>query len=118
MVNLTYQLRQIKPQDNSVLREVYADAIKSQAFLLYSKKQVDAWSSLAWVPGVLDRPLSEGKGWLSFNEEGIEAFALRFPHDRLALLYCRGRSARRGHATALLKKLELDAIEELSLIHI
>ena len=32
--------------------------------------------------------------------------------DRLALLYCRGRSSRQGHATALLKQIEVETIKE------
>jgi GNAT superfamily N-acetyltransferase len=39
----------------------------------------------------------------------IEAFALLDPTDRLALLYCRGRSNRQGRASALLEALEQHA---------
>jgi GNAT superfamily N-acetyltransferase len=39
----------------------------------------------------------------------IEAFALLDPVDRLALLYCRGRSSRQGRAGALLEALEQHA---------
>ena len=43
-----------------LLREIYADAVESQAPGLYSSEQVQAWAALAWLPGVLDRTLSEG----------------------------------------------------------
>ena len=33
---------------------------------------------------------------------------MRYPANRLALLYCRGRSSRKGFATKLLNKIELD----------
>ena len=40
------------------------------------------------------------------NNSSIEAFAVLEPIDRLALLYCRGRSCRQGRGTALLQALE------------
>ena len=42
----------------------------------------------------------------------IEAFAVIYPKDRLALLYCRGRSSRQGHATDLLNKIEEEAQQD------
>ena len=102
-------LRLIDQGDHSLLREIYADAVESQAPALYSPDQVRAWASLAWLPGVLDRTFAEGSGWIS---GAGEAFAIRHPADRLALLYCRGRAAGQGHATALLDRLEADAASE------
>ena len=58
-------LRRIVPNDHSLLREIYADAIESQAGLLYSQEQVQAWAALAWLPGILDRTFEEGSGWIS-----------------------------------------------------
>tara|TARA_Y100001968_G_C19434930_1_gene759108 strand:- start:2640 stop:3116 length:477 start_codon:yes stop_codon:yes gene_type:complete len=104
-----YEIRQLLDSDCSSLREVYQDAIQSQGLNLYNKDQIDAWSSLASLPGVLDKPLKEGKGWVSCEMGQVEAFAVRYPLNRLALLYCRGRSTRRGHATALLNRIEIDA---------
>tara|TARA_Y100001968_G_C19062234_1_gene574315 strand:- start:86 stop:562 length:477 start_codon:yes stop_codon:yes gene_type:complete len=104
-----YEIRQLLDDDEHIVRDVYEDAIRSQGNYLYSNRQIEAWSSLARLPGLLDKPLKEGKGWVSCSKGLIEAFAVRYPENRLALLYCRGRSARRGHATALLKKVELDA---------
>ena len=89
-----------------MLREIYADAIETQAGLLYTPEQVRAWAALAWLPGVLDRTLVEGHGWISGQDA---AFAIRDPKDRLSLLYCRGREARRGHGSALLAQIENDA---------
>ena len=88
-------LRLVSPADHNLLREIYADAIETQAPALYTRDQVQAWAALAWLPGVLDRTLSDGVGWISGADE---AFAMRYPEDRLALLYCRGRAARQGHA--------------------
>ena len=99
-------LRPIRSVDHPLLREIYQDAIETLAPQLYSADQVRAWSALALLPQVLDRTLAEGSGWIS---GAGEAFAMRYPHDRLALLYCRGSAARRGHGTALVKRIEADA---------
>ena len=99
----------IVPADEILLREIYADAIESQASQLYSDQQVKSWAALAWLPGVLDQTLKQGSGWISGEDA---AFAMRYPQDRLALLYCRGRAARQGHGKALLKRLEADAIAD------
>ena len=102
-------LRLILPADEILLREIYADAIESQAPQLYSDQQVKSWAALAWLPGVLDQTLKQGSGWISGEDA---AFAMRYPQDRLALLYCRGRAARQGHGKALLERLEADAIAD------
>ena len=94
-----------------VLREVYEDAIRACDRSLYSQEQIEAWSSLSYLPGILDKPLREGKGWVSCVDKSIEAFAVKYPHNRLALLYCRGRSSRQGHATALLHQIEKDTLQ-------
>ena len=95
-----------------VLREVYEDAIRACDKSLYSEEQIEAWSALACLPGVLDKPLKHGVGWVSCVDKTIEAFALKYPQNRLALLYCRGRSSRQGHATALLHQIEEDTRKE------
>tara|TARA_Y100001968_G_scaffold109275_1_gene98838 strand:- start:262 stop:735 length:474 start_codon:yes stop_codon:yes gene_type:complete len=108
----TFELRKLIDKDHHSVREVYQDAIQSQGHILYTPEQIDAWSAMAWLPGVLDRSLNEGQGWVSCHKQNIEAFAVRYPSDRLALLYCRGRSARSGHATALLDVVEQQARKE------
>ena len=94
------------------LRAVYEDAVRGSDKSLYSPKQIEAWSALAYLPGILDKPLREGIGWVSCVNETIEAFALRYPNNRLALLYCRSRSSRQGHAKALLDKIEEDTLKD------
>ncbi|AAQ00904.1 MULTISPECIES: acetyltransferase [Prochlorococcus] len=110
--NFDVHLRPIKNLDHLVLREVYTDAIVSQGSVFYSNDQIEAWRGLAFLPGVLDKPIEDGKGWLAVKQNQVEAFGLRYPSDRLALLYCRGRSMRKGYATKLLQKIELDAFQE------
>jgi GNAT superfamily N-acetyltransferase len=102
-------LRPIGSADYPLLREIYADAIESQAPGLYSSNQVRAWAALAWLPGILDRTFLEGQGWISGHDA---AFAIREPRDRLSLLYCRGRACRQGHGRALLDQIEADARHE------
>ena len=110
--SLDRYLRPCESSDEAALREVYEDAIRTCDRSLYSKEQIEAWSALAYLPGILDKPLKEGVGWVSCVNNTIEAFALRYPNNRLALLYCRGRSSRQGHATALLQQIEADTFKE------
>ena len=104
-------MRPCESSDEMVLREVYEDAIRTCDKSLYSQEQIEAWSALAYLPGILDKPLKHGVGWVSCVNHTIEAFALQYPYNRLALLYCRGRSSRQGHATALLNKIEEDTLK-------
>jgi GNAT superfamily N-acetyltransferase len=99
-------LRPLRRADAAEVREVYADAVERQAPGLYSPEQVLAWRGVALLPGALDETLRNGYGLVSPGEGTIEAFAVLHPGDRLALLYCRGRSSRQGRATALLAALE------------
>ncbi len=109
---LNRYLRPCESSDEIALREVYEDAIRNCNNSSYSQEQIEAWTALAYLPGILDKPLKGGVGWVSCVNETIEAFALRYPQNRLALLYCRGRSSRQGHATALLHQIEADARKE------
>ncbi len=106
------QLRLIKREDKSDLRDVYVDSIQSQAPSFYNNSQIEAWAALANLPSFFERPFDEGRGWALLKRNKIEAFALRYPLDRLALLYCRGRSSRKGFANMLLERIEFDCAEE------
>ena len=108
----SYQLQPLRSSDWNAVREVYADAIESQGDAFYTKEQIQAWVALAYLPGVLDIPLAEGRGWITLENQYVVAFALRYPMDRLALLYCRGRFVRRGYASLLLNHVEQEAREE------
>ena len=110
--SLNRYLRPCESSDEMALREVYEEAIRTCDKSLYSQKQIDAWSALAYLPGILDKPFKQGVGWVSCVNKTIEAFALRYPTNRLALLYCRGRSSRQGHATALLHQIEEDTLKD------
>ncbi|WP_320663595.1 GNAT family N-acetyltransferase [Prochlorococcus sp. MIT 1223] len=108
----SFQLKPMSGEHHSTVREVYEDAIQSQGHCFYTKDQIQAWAGLAWLPGILEKPLTDGKGWVSIQNLSIEAFAVRYPMNRLALLYCRGRSSRKGLGTSLLKVIEDEARRE------
>ena len=76
-------LRPIAPEDQPLLREIYADAIESQAPLLYSEEQVRAWAALAWLPGVLDESFREGSGCRIANAEPVSYTHLTLPTSDL-----------------------------------
>ena len=54
----------------------------------------------------------DGKGWIIEDMNKYIAFAIRFPKNKLALLYCIGESQRIGVGTKLLKRIEEDAQAE------
>jgi putative acetyltransferase len=97
-------LRPLTPADHDSLVAVYRDAVESQAGGLYSPAQVEAWAGHPGRSGALRQPLQEGFGLGSGAT--IEAFGILHPADRLALLYCRGRSCRQGRSSAILAALE------------
>ena len=105
-------LRPLTPADHDSLVAVYRDAVESQTGGLYSPAQVEAWARYPSRCGALRQPLQEGFGLASVGGEGkgpgapIEAFGILHPADRLALLYCRGRSCRQGRSSAILAALE------------
>ena len=84
--------------DHKIIVDVFKDSINSLCRNLYRKEQIKVWLSLTTIDGAMDRALINGNGLVSCLDSEIEAFAIRYPTDRLALLYCRGRSSRQGHA--------------------
>ncbi|MDA0290378.1 MAG: GNAT family N-acetyltransferase [Cyanobacteria bacterium] len=98
--------------DQPIAREVYVDAVLNLPEKIYSKAQLDAWAAVALLPGVLDTTLQKGFGLVSCSKTAIEAFAVLYPADRVALLYCRARSHRQGRGKQLLQALEEEAIKQ------
>ena len=105
-------LRQITTKDQLELKKVYFDSIQSLDEKLYSQDQKRAWSSQAWDNPNFDKAISEGKGWLLSKKGIIIAFATRYPNNRIALFYCRGKFQRKGFGSKLLHKLEEEAKKE------
>ena len=105
-------LRQITIKDQLELKKVYFDSIQSLDEKIYSQEQKRAWSSQAWNNQNFDKSITKGKGWLLSKKGIIIAFATRYPADRIALFYCKGKFQRRGCGSKLLNKLEDDAKKE------
>jgi hypothetical protein len=100
-------------QDHDAVLQIYRDAVETVAPPQYSPGQVKAWAQQARSgSGItpLRNSLQRGWGLVSRSADGeAEAFALLDPEDRVALLYCRGRSCRAGRGGALLRALEQEA---------
>ncbi len=105
-------LRQITIKDQLGLKEVYFDAIQSLDEKIYSQEQKRAWSSQAWDNPNFNKSLNEGKGWLLSEKGIIIAFAIRYPNNRISLLYCKSKFQRKGYSSKLLDKLEDEAKKE------
>lgn len=92
--------------------EAYSDAVQTLAMPYYRPEQVFAWAQHPIDNPSFQEALERGFGMVGTRDDrpaSVEAFALLDPCDRLALLYCRGRSSRRGLATRLVTSLELRA---------
>ena len=105
-------LRQITIKDQLELKKVYFDSIQSLDEKIYSQEQKRAWSSQAWDNPNFYKSITQGKGWLLSEQGIIVAFATRYPNNRIALFYCKGKFQRRGCGSMLLDKLEDEAKKE------
>ncbi len=105
-------LRQITTKDQIELKKVYFDSIQSLDEKIYNQDQKRAWSSQAWDNPIFDKVITKGKGWLLTEKKIIVAFATRYPNDRIALFYCKGKFQRKGCGSKLLHKLEDEAKNE------
>ena len=105
-------LRQITIKDQLELKKVYFDSVQSLDEKIYSKDQKRAWSSQAWENPNFDKSIILGKGWLISEKGIIIAFATRYPNNRIALFYCKGKFQRKGCGSKLLNKLESEAKKE------
>jgi putative acetyltransferase len=107
------RLRLLQPADVEAALQVYRDAVICQASALYTPSQIQAWAGHAHQGEAVRQALLRGHGLVSCADDrpsegpsDFEAFGLLDPMDRLSLLYCRGRSSRRGHGRALVQALE------------
>ncbi len=105
-------LRQITIKDQLELKKVYFDSIQSLDETIYSEEQKRAWSSQAWNNPNFDTSITKGKGWLLSDKGIIIAFATRYPKDRIALFYCKGKFQRKGFGSKLINKIEDEAKKE------
>jgi GNAT superfamily N-acetyltransferase len=108
-------VRPLRPVDWAQVEEAYADAVRTLAAPHYRPEQIDAWAGHPSNHSDVREALARGYGLVGCAPDrpsSVEAFALLDPPDRLALLYCRGRSSRRGLATRLVRSLEQHARTE------
>ena len=105
-------LRQITIKDQLELKKIYFDSIQSLDEEVYSKEQKRAWSSQAWDNPNFEQSITQGKGWLLSEKGKILAFATRYPINRIALFYCKGKFQRRGYGSKLLNKVQAEAKKE------
>ena len=105
-------LKRITKKNQLDLKKLYFNSIISIDENIYSIEQKRVWASQAWDNQNFDLSINEGKGWMIKNKEDIIAFALRYPSNRISLLYCKGDSQRKGYGTKLLHKLEEEAKAE------
>ena len=105
-------LRQITIKDQLELKKIYFDSIQSLDEKIYSKEQKRAWSSQAWDNPNFEQSITQGKGWLLSEKGKILAFATRYPINRIALFYCKGKFQRRGYGSKLLNKVHEEAKKE------
>ena len=111
------RLRQLLHSDHADLLEVYRLAVESSPAELYTSQQRLAWALQAGDRSADNTPspdllrcLQNGRGLVSCDPDGhLAAFAVREPHDRLALLYCHPDRQRRGHGRRLIAAIEQQA---------
>jgi len=105
-------LKQITKKDQLDLKKIYFDSIINIDERVYTQEQKRIWASQAWNNKNFDITLKKGKGWLINKKDKIIAFGIRYPNNKISLLYCKGDSQRQGHGTNLIRKIEKEAIEE------
>ena len=105
-------LKRITIKDQLELKKVYFDSIKSLDEKIYSQEQKRAWLGQSWINPNFDKSINQGKGWLISEKGKVIAFATRYPNNRIALFYCKGKFQRKGCGSKLLHKLEEEAREE------
>ena len=105
-------LRQITIKDQIDLKKVYFDSIKSIDEKIYSNEQKRAWSSQAWENSSFKKSIIKGNGWLIEEKEKVIAFALRFPKNKISLLYCIAEYQRKGCGSKLICKIQEEAKDE------
>ncbi|MEB3302890.1 MAG: GNAT family N-acetyltransferase [Cyanobacteriota bacterium] len=105
-------VRPLQRHDWPEVVEAYADAVQTLALPFYQPEQIDAWAHHPLNNPSFEAALDRGFGLVGTTPDrpaSVEAFALLDPSDRLALLYCRARSSRKGLATKLVRSMEQQA---------
>jgi len=105
-------LRQITIKDQINLKRIYFDSIQSIDEKVYSKEQKLAWSSQAWINLEFHKSITKGKGFIVEKLNKKIGFAIRYPQNKLSLLYVRGNFSREGIGNMLINAIEKEALNE------
>jgi len=105
-------LRQITIKDQINLKRIYFDSIQSIDEKIYNKEQKLAWSSQAWINIEFHKSITKGKGFIMEDLNKEIGFAIRYPKNKLSLLYVRGNFRRKGIGNILIKAIEKAAFKE------
>ena len=105
------KLKQITNKDQLKLKEVYFDSVSSIDENIYSKEHKFAWASQAWENFEFEKSLLKGIGSKLICNNKIIGFAIRYPENRLSLLYVREKFKRKGFGTMILNSIERDALK-------
>ena len=105
-------LRQITIKDQISIKSIYFDSIKSIDEKIYSKEQKLAWSSQAWINIDFHKSITSGKGFIMEDLNKKIGFAIRYPKNKLSLLYVRGNFKKKGIGNILIKSIEKEAYKE------
>ncbi|MBW0168271.1 MAG: GNAT family N-acetyltransferase [Vulcanococcus sp.] len=101
---MPHQVRRLNSNDHDALVEIYRQAVLGSTAQLYSEAQQWAWAEQS---NTLRSLLPEGEGWVISNQRDEPiAFSLRYPADRLALLYCYPGAQRQGCGRRLINAIE------------
>ena len=105
-------LRQITIKDQVELIKIYFDSINSIEPNLYSLEQKFAWCSQAWENPIFKETLRKGKGLILSHKNNNAGFGIRYPKNKLSLLYVRGEFKGNGFGKLILESIEKDAYSE------
>ena len=104
------ELKQITKKDQLKLKEVYFNSVSSIDENIYSREHKFAWACQAWENSEFEKSLLKGIGTKLIYNNKIIGFGIRYPKNRLALLYVIDDFKRKGFGTLLLKNIERDAL--------
>ncbi len=105
-------LRQITIKDQITLKSIYFDSIQSIDEKIYSKEQKLVWSSQAWINLEFRKSITRGKGFIMEDINKKIGFAIRYPQNKLSLLYVRGNFRGKGIGNILINAIEKEALNE------
>jgi len=101
---MPHQVRRLNSNDHDALVEIYRQAVLGSTAELYSEAQQWAWAEQS---NTLRSLLRKGEGFVISNQrDDPMAFSLRWPADRLALLYSHPDTQRQGCGRLLIEAIE------------